>query len=201
MLRTIFSVIDGNTNRKSFFRFFTQKQKYICTGVNFFRYSTQKNLRKWFFAAKDFLRYLRQLKARKQSILRSLVFGAKKQMAFFKDFWEKNTVFCCWGTAFWTKNKMFLADVSFLRYIETKKRYFQLFGSLLMEVILGFFDSKIFLFSFALFTAKETWKTIFSFSKNNISFWDVSFFSTFETTNLVNNFTSLRQKNRFLSRD
>ena len=78
-----------------FFRFFRQKQKYICTGVNFFRYSTQKNLRKWFFAPKDFLRYLRKLKSRKQSILSSLVFGAKKTNGFtlFLKIFERRTQF------------------------------------------------------------------------------------------------------------
>ena len=96
---------------------------------------------------------------------------------------------------------MFLGEVSFLRYIETKKDIFNFLARYLWKLFKAFLNQKCFLYSSALFTVKETWKTIFSFSKQNICFWGVSFFSTFQSRNLVNNFTSLRQKNRLLSRD
>ena len=115
-LGIIFCVIGGNTNPQIFFKFFKQKQKCLCTGVNIFRYSNQKNVRKWFFAAKGFLRYLRQLKARKQSILRFLFFGAKKQMVLrfcFKIFERSKQFFVAEAQHFGAKTKCFWVRLVF----------------------------------------------------------------------------------------
>ena len=116
VLGIIFCVIGGNTNPQIFFKFFKQTQKCLCTGVNIFRYSTQKNVRRWFFAPKGFLRYLRQLKARKQSILRFLFFGAKKQMVLrfcFKIFERSKQFFVAEAQHFGAKTKCFLVRLVF----------------------------------------------------------------------------------------
>ena len=159
VLGIIFCVIDGNTNPQIFFKFFKQKQKYICTRVNFFRYSTQKKPQKMIFRCQGF-----------SSLLTAIISLEAKYSALF-GFWSKNTngftllyqifeqstpFFNAKAQHFGAKTKCFWVRLVFC-VIQRPRKIFSAFWFVTYGSYFKLFlNQKCFFFSSTLCTAKES---------------------------------------------